>query len=264
MGEHRVPSGRTLDRLRRGNLLTPDDPRQQIAAGYILALLIVLTLVALVTVGRDVTNGTALPPTPPSPSPTLSIGRSTTSPPAPANTPTRKARKPSPKTATCRARGRSTFGGTAPAEICVPAIGIDASVMQLGLNTDRTVQVPPLSEVGDAGWYKYSAPPGTKGPAVILGHIDSAQYGEGVFFDLGKLGAGDQVMITRGDGMVATYSIAHVREVPKTAFPTMSVYGPTAGATIRLVTCGGQFDSSTGNYLDNIIAYGTLKSLRKG
>ena len=30
----------------------------------------------------------------------------------------------------------------------------------------------------------------------------------------------------------------------------------------RLVTCGGRFDSTTGNYVDNIIAFGTLRSLR--
>jgi hypothetical protein len=69
------------------------------------------------------------------------------------------------------------------------------------------------------------------------------------------------VNVSRGDGSVASFSIQRVAEYPKTAFPTNEVYGNTAGSTIRLVTCGGRFDASTGNYVDNIVAYGTLSSL---
>lgn len=133
--------------------------------------------------------------------------------------------------------------------------------MQLGLNQDRTVQVPPLSRVGDAGWYKYSAAPGASGPTVILGHVDSAQYGAGVFYRLGTLRAGDKVVVSRGDGKVATFRVSRVQEVSKTRFPTDAVYGRTSSSALRLVTCGGRFNSSTGNYEDNIIAYGTLLSL---
>jgi sortase (surface protein transpeptidase) len=134
--------------------------------------------------------------------------------------------------------------------------------MSLGLNADRTVEVPPLSRVGDAGWYRYSAPAGSIGPTVILGHVDSAQYGEGVFFRLGRLRSGDQVVVANADGSVVTFRVNTVSEVSKSKFPTQSVYGATSGPAIRLVTCGGRFDSATGNYLDNIIAYGTLESTR--
>ncbi len=134
--------------------------------------------------------------------------------------------------------------------------------MQLGLNADRTVQVPPLSRVGDAGWYKYSAAPGRSGPTVILGHVDSATYGAGVFFRLGQLRAGDSVSINRGDGRIALYRIDRVQEIAKRRFPSQAVYGPTSGPALRLVTCGGRFDSATGNYEDNIIAYGTLSGVR--
>lgn len=154
-------------------------------------------------------------------------------------------------------------GGTAPAQICIPRIRVDASVMKLGLNDDNTVEVPPLSRVGDAGWYKYSAAPGTVGPTVILGHVDSAQYGEGVFFQISRLHRGDIVRVTRGDGKLATFTVDRVTEQSKGSFPTRAVYGATSGPAIRLVSCGGSFDAATGNYEDNIIAYGTLRSLRK-
>jgi sortase (surface protein transpeptidase) len=138
---------------------------------------------------------------------------------------------------------------------------VNASVVVLGLNSDHTVQVPPLSEVREAGWYRYSPLPGTDGPTIILGHVDSAQYGNGVFFNLGRLHAGDVVNIARSDGSVASFSITRVAQYPKTAFPTSEVYGNTTGPAIRLITCGGRFDASTRNYLSNIVAYGVLRSV---
>lgn len=133
--------------------------------------------------------------------------------------------------------------------------------MQLGLNSDRTVQVPPLSRVQDAGWYKNSAAPGVVGPTVVLGHVDSAQYGEGVFFELARLHPGDRILVTRGDGRVATYRVDRLEQVAKRSFPSQQVYGATSGPAIRLVTCGGRYDPSTGSYVDNIIVFGTLQSL---
>jgi hypothetical protein len=36
------------------------------------------------------------------------------------------------------------------------------------------------------------------------------------------------------------------------------VYGPVPDAELRLITCGGQFDYSTGSYLSNVVAYAVL------
>ena len=48
--------------------------------------------------------------------------------------------------------------------------------------------------------------------------------------------------------------------VPKAQFPTNVVYGPIGYAGLRLVTCGGPFDSATGHYVDNIIVFTSLMS----
>ncbi|MDQ6850493.1 MAG: sortase [Actinomycetota bacterium] len=136
-----------------------------------------------------------------------------------------------------------------------------AGVMQLGINSDRTVQVPPLNKVGDAGWYKYSPLPGEVGPSIILGHINSAQYGPGVFVRLGEMRRGDLITIVRADHKTAVFRADQIAEYPKSRFPTRAVYGNTDGAKIRLITCGGKFNSSTRSYLDSIVVYGTLVSL---
>ena len=152
--------------------------------------------------------------------------------------------------------------GSVPVEIDIPALDVQANVIELGLNADRTVQVPPLSQVGEAGWYKYSPVPGRIGPSVILGHIDSAVAGRGVFFSLGALRSGAVVSILRADHMVATFSVSRVAEYPKSAFPTQAIYGNTSAPALRLITCGGKFDPSKHSYVDNIVVFATLTSLK--
>ena len=49
-----------------------------------------------------------------------------------------------------------------------------------------------------------------------------------------------------------------VRRYPKDHFPTQLVYGNTDHAALRLITCGGSFDFSTGHYLDNVVVFATL------
>ena len=145
-----------------------------------------------------------------------------------------------------------------PSAIDIPAIGVHSSLLHLGLNSDGTVQVPSGSSYNEAGWYQYSPTPGSVGPAVILGHVDSGAWGASVFFKLGDLRPGNKVMVRRQDGLVAVFEITGVRRYAKDHFPTQLVYGNTNNAELRLITCGGSFDSSTGHYVDNIIVFASL------
>jgi len=79
-----------------------------------------------------------------------------------------------------------------------------------------------------------------------------------VFFRLGDLRPGNRVTVTRRDGSIAAFEITGVRRYPKDRFPTQLVYGNTNHAALRLITCGGSFDLSTGHYLDNVVVFATL------
>ena len=147
-----------------------------------------------------------------------------------------------------------------PVHLDVPAIGVSSDLLSLGQNPDHTVEVPPLAADSKAGWYRYSPTPGQLGPSVILGHVDSAEYGPGVFFELGALRPGDTITVYRADDTVATFTVDRVVSYPKDQFPTLDVYGNTDDAELRLITCGGAFDSSAHNYLDNIVVYASLTS----
>jgi hypothetical protein len=51
--------------------------------------------------------------------------------------------------------------------------------------------------------------------------------------------------------------VTGVQSYLKTRFPTQAVYGPTPDAELRLITCGGLFDSASSHYLSNIVVYAT-------
>jgi hypothetical protein len=149
-----------------------------------------------------------------------------------------------------------------PVSVSLPSIGITSDLMRLGLNDDGTVQVPPLEREDRAGWYERGPAPGAVGPAVILGHVDSAEYGPGVFFDLGAVQPGDTVEVARADGSIAAFVVDRVEVHPKDEFPTIDVYGNTDDSQLRLITCGGDFDSSVRSYEDNVIVFATLSGTR--
>ncbi|MBV9383736.1 MAG: class F sortase, partial [Streptosporangiaceae bacterium] len=121
----------------------------------------------------------------------------------------------------------------------------------LGLTASGALQVPPVTV---AGWYTGSPRPGATGPAIIAGHIDS-DYGPAVFYRLAQLRPGDRIYIRRTDGTLAVFRVTSIHSYPKTHFPTEAVYGPTPDPELRLITCGGAFDPTTGSYLSNVVVY---------
>ena len=151
------------------------------------------------------------------------------------------------------------LAASAPSAIKIPSIGVQSTLVQLGLNPDKSIEVPPLDDPDSkAGWYKYSPTPGQVGPTVILGHVDSAKYGPGVFFKLGALQPGATVEVTLTDRIVAVFTVDKVGAYPKSAFPSTAVYGSIDHPGLRLITCGGTFDPAAGSYESNIVAYATL------
>ena len=151
------------------------------------------------------------------------------------------------------------LAASTPLAITIPSIGVQSALVQLGLNPDKSIEVPPLDDPDSkAGWYKYSPTPGQIGATVILGHVDSAKYGPGVFFKLGALQPGATVEVTLTDRIIAVFTVDRVVAYPKSAFPSTAVYGAIDHPGLRLITCGGTFDPAAGSYESNIVAYATL------
>ena len=143
----------------------------------------------------------------------------------------------------------------APVHIEIPSIGVSSALDRLDLAADGAIEPPPEWQV--AGWFRRGPKPGQRGPAVVLGHVDSTT-GPAIFARLHELGAGDEIIVRRKDGSTARFAVQRSARYPKARFPTGEVYLPTPEPTLRLVTCGGSFDRSAGSYRENLVVFADL------
>ena len=137
-----------------------------------------------------------------------------------------------------------------PVRVRIPAIGVVARLVPLGLNPDRTLEVPRYQE---AGWYTGASRPGSAGPAVIAAHVDSTS-GPALFYRLRELKPGDAVHVDYPHGSV-TFSVRESQSFPKSGFPTARVYGATEDPELRLITCDGTFDGKARSYRSNRVVW---------
>ncbi len=143
-----------------------------------------------------------------------------------------------------------------PVAVRIPGIDVTSDLQPLRRNPDGSLEVPAWHH---AGWWAEGPKPGLPGPAVIVGHVDTRE-GPDVFSRLTELGAGDEVFVTRADGSEVRFVVQRSERYPKDAFPTDAVFAPSLEAGLRLVTCGGTFDYSTGHYRDNVVVFAQLES----
>jgi len=142
-----------------------------------------------------------------------------------------------------------------PVRISIPAIGVNARIVRLGLNPDRTIQVP--TNFAETGWFQPGPEPGERGAAVIVGHLDSRQ-GAAVFYRLRELSVGGLIKVRLEDGRTIRFVARSMIRVPKSRFPTRRVYAQTREPTLRLITCAGKLNWATGHHRDNYIVFATL------
>ena len=141
----------------------------------------------------------------------------------------------------------------APTLIRIPAIGVNSTLVRLGLTKDGTLDVP--TEAMTAGWYTGSPVPGLVGPSVIAGHVHWSGV-PAVFAHLADLRRGDRVTVSRSDGTTVIFAVDRVATYAKTQFPTGLVYGDIAYPGLRLITCGG-YDPVARAYEANVIVFAT-------
>ncbi len=152
-----------------------------------------------------------------------------------------------------------TLPRSLPVSLKIPAIDVRSDIQKVGRTADGALETPaPGPYYDDAAWYRHSPTPGSLGPAILVGHVDSAANGPSVFFRLGDLRPGDRISVTRADDSVATFVVDEVHRYAKDDFPTRTVYGDIDHAGLRIITCGGAFDDAAGHYLDNVVVFASL------
>jgi LPXTG-site transpeptidase (sortase) family protein len=140
---------------------------------------------------------------------------------------------------------------SAPKRLRIPKIGVNSSMMPLGLQRNGSLQVPP--DALTSGWFAGGPRPGKVGPAVIAAHVHwNGRWA--VFQRLSNLKYGDKIHVDRRDGSTVTFRVTRVGHYKKTAFPTKLVYGNLTYPGLRLITCDS-FDYTRRAYMDNIVVF---------
>lgn len=147
-----------------------------------------------------------------------------------------------------------------PVSIKIPAIGVDALVIDLGLKRNGELDVPDSDK--EVGWYINGATPGEIGDPIgaliMVGHLNSIR-GPAVFSKLNQLKKDDIIEVTRTDGSVITYRADNSEIFAQNNFPTGQVYGKVEVPSLRLITCAGKYSIFMGRYSDNLIVYATMR-----
>lgn len=144
-----------------------------------------------------------------------------------------------------------------PNRIEIPKLHVSAPIVPVGTSANGELEIPLNPRV--VGWWRYGAKPGaTVGTAILAGHINYAGV-TGAMADIGELNPGDQVYVfgrqNADDRHEVRFRVTGVRTYHKTHLPYRQLFNQNSVGRVVIVTCGGPFDASTGNYLDNIVVF---------
>lgn len=149
------------------------------------------------------------------------------------------------------------FDRSIPTGISIPALGVRANVIEVGLAADGSIATPASDPARATGWYTLGPTPGEQGTAVIVGHVDTDTR-PAVFHNLSELRAGKLIEVNRADRRIAFFKVDSVERIPKSAFPGSRIFEMTERPRLVLVTCGGTWAGGQIGYADNVIVFATL------
>jgi len=151
---------------------------------------------------------------------------------------------------------------SASARIVIPAVGIDATVVEVGWHVewvDGEARGVWDTVAGAAGHHRGSADPGQVGNCVLSGH--SSEAGGAVFLRLAELRPGDSVNLVTFDGRVYNYEIEDVVTLDEVGASEAEKrenarwLDPTDSPSVTLVTCWPAW-----SYTHRVIVRGELRA----
>jgi hypothetical protein len=138
-----------------------------------------------------------------------------------------------------------------PVAVRVDDVQLDMRVLPMGVDEGGAMALP--EDTADAGWYRFGPAPGEAGTTVLAAHVDSRIHGLGAFARLRDVAVGASVVVTTADGAAHGYRVQLIERTPKTEVPLDLLFDRSGAERLVLVTCGGEFDRSTGHYRDNVL-----------
>ncbi|WP_396129068.1 sortase domain-bontaining protein [Exiguobacterium mexicanum] len=140
-----------------------------------------------------------------------------------------------------------------PVQLQIPKIKVDTAIEQVGVLDNGQMGVP--KDENQVGWFEPGVKPGSKGNAVIAGHVDS-KTGPAVFYELDQLKTGDEVTIIDEKGNTLTFRVTKTESYDTKNAPIEDIFGATSSRHLNLITCSGTFGD--GGYDERFVVYTEL------
>ena len=148
------------------------------------------------------------------------------------------------------ARAQVPPAAQVPVHIAIPALGLEAPIVPIGLEDDGAMAAP--ADPDTVGWYEFGPGIGGSGNAILAGHVDWGGRLR-VFGFLRQLEPGDEVLVSDADGNQLAYRVVWSNLVDAEDAPLDEIFAQGPSEELTLITCGGTFDRATHQYLGRLI-----------
>lgn len=138
-----------------------------------------------------------------------------------------------------------------PVGIRIADIRVDHGVVPVGVETDGSLEVP---AVGEVGWYRFGSNAGEPGSTVLAAHV-AFDGVDGVFRHLSSVSAGAEIELDLADGGVARYRVVEMAEYGKAELPVDALFAESGDDRLVLITCGGSFNPQLRSYDANVVVH---------
>lgn len=145
-----------------------------------------------------------------------------------------------------------------PGRLIIPKLGIDTNVQNVGVTKTGNMAAP--DNLTDAGWYKFGAPPGRLGSAVMAGHVDNALGKPAVFYRLKELQQGDEIFVVRKDGKRLRFVVERQEIYPYnlSGDKLEEIFHDKDATRLNLITCEGAWVKEARSAEKRIVIYAFL------
>ena len=151
-------------------------------------------------------------------------------------------------------RSRDISPVVSPVGLTIESAGVDAGIERLRV-VDGAMQDP--SGPWEVAWYENLGSLGGPGNVVMAGHIDYWDVGPSVFYNLGTVQPGSEIVVTGDDGLQYPFTVEWTELFTSDDMPMDEITGPTDTQSLTLITCGGAFDYVNGQYLQRTVVRAT-------
>ena len=128
-----------------------------------------------------------------------------------------------------------------PVRLVIPAIGINALVLPVGVRSDGDLATPTRHPWDDVGWYGLGPHPGERGSAVIDGHLDRPGGYPAIFWRLRDIQVGTYIQVINSTGQTLHFRVSRIAYYTPDQAPLQDIFGNLGGTYLNLITCAGDW-----------------------